>query len=276
MLVLNEREFLRAVSFVRDNYGINLEKKYALVQARLALDIEHKGYSSFAEYFDVVFANPHGAESQSMIDKISTNHTFFFREPRCFEHMKNVAVPAFVRQGIRHICIWSAASSSGQECYTIAMILDDLLKSRYGGVSFSILGTDVNSVVLKTAAEGIYPAAEIQKIPPSFQKRYCVRRQDGDYEISPALKSLISWKKVNLIEPLRGIFRYHLLFCRNVMIYFDAATKEDLAKRLHKAIFNDGYLYLGSTETVDPARKYFTYISPSVFARKQASADEKR
>ena len=275
MLVLNDHEFLRAVDFVRNHYGINLEKKYALVQARLALDIEHKGYPSFRKYFDEVFSNPHGVEAQSMIDKISTNHTFFFRENFWFEHMRDAAVPALVDSGVKHLSIWSAAASTGQECYSIAMVLDDLLEDRYSGVSFSILGTDINTEVLRRAAAGVYTRAEIQKIPPHFQKRYCRRRQDGDYEIVPKLRSLVSWRRINLAEPFKGVFRCHLLFCRNVMIYFDAEAKAALVRRLYHVVADGGYLYLGSAETIDRERKYFTYVSPSVFSRNRGTGCER-
>ncbi len=274
MIPLDDHEFYRAVEYVRAHYGINLEKKMALVQARLSLDIERKGYRSFKEYFDKVFAAPQSLEAQQMIDKISTNHTFFFREPSCFEHMKKAALPELLKRGTKQISIWSAAASTGQECYSIAMLLDDYLRMHKTEASFRIVGTDINSQVLRTAADGVYPQSEFFKIPSLYRSRYCIQRSDGFFEICADLKSRISWHKNNLVDPKNAVFRYHLIFCRNVMIYFDAPTKQRLMQRLHRAIYDDGYLYLGGTETVDPGRKYFTYISPSIFLKNKVTQYE--
>lgn len=268
MISLNECEFHRVVEFVKLHYGINLEKKYALVQARLALEIEREGYTSFRTYFDEVFAAPNGAAAQAMIDKLSTNHTFFFREPASFDHLVQSAFPEFVRRGLRHVLIWSAAASTGQECYTIAMLLDEYCRTSGADISFSVVGSDINSQVLKTAAAGVYSAAELARIPSRLHSRCCLLRDNGSFAVAPEIKARVSWRRNNLVGPLSLVYRYHVIFCRNVMIYFDAATKQKLTQSLHRAMYEKGLLYIGNTETIDSTRRFFSSISPSVFLRK--------
>lgn len=266
MISLNEPEFRQIVEFVKAEYGINLEKKFALVQARLSLDIERKGYRSFKEYFAKIIANPGSPECQHMIDSLSTNHTFFFREPASFDHMKSEALPELIQNGVKNIRIWSAAASTGQEIYTIAMILDDAL-SLHRGVTFQITGSDINQEVLQTAREAVYPVGELAKIPSCFHARYCVKRDKDTFEIARHLRDKVSLHRRNLALPFGAIYKFHLIFCRNVMIYFGREAKERLTKELHRAIYPGGYLYVGGTETVDPERRFFRYVKPSVFAR---------
>ena len=275
MLVLGDREFARIADFVRENYGINLTKKIALIQGRLALDIERRGYPSFKAYFDEVIAHPGGTECQHLIDKLSTNHTFFFREPDCLEHMCRTAVPELVKKGVTQIDVWCAAAASGQECYTVAMVLAEALLL-HRGVSYHILGSDINSEVLKKAAAGIYANAELQHIPPRFHKRYCRPVDDGHFEIVPALKERISWQQINLVKPPRTMKPQHLIFCRNVMIYFEPDVKEALTAELYRLVRDGGFVYIGNTETLDMKRTRFCYLGPSVFAKKEQSREIKQ
>ena len=266
MINLTEQEFHLIETFVRKNYGINLEKKSALVQARLSLDIERKGYSSFQEYYSKIVSDPTGPECQHMIDKISTNHTFFFREPASFDHMRNVVVPALIRGGVKDIKVWSAAASTGQEIYTIAMLLDDML-SLHQDVTFHITGSDINQEVLNTARDAVYPDDELKHIPSIFHARYCNRNGDGTFAISPKLKKNVSLFKKNLALPFGVMSRYHMVFCRNVMIYFKNDTKQQMTSELHRVIYPGGFLYVGCTETVDSTKRLFQYVKTSVFAR---------
>lgn len=269
MLTLSDRQFQRIVCFVRDRYGINLIKKRALIQGRLALDIQRRGFSSFDAYFDDVIAHPGGAECQRMIDKLSTNHTFFFREPDCLAHMRDVAVPAFARSGVRRLDIWCAASSTGQECYSIAMTLEDALHSL--DMSYRILGSDINDQALAVAQAGVYDIRELAGIPEKYVKRFCVPRDERSFEISRALMERVTWKQINLAQPLRFFQNasFHLIFCRNVMIYFDASLKEAITDELHRIVRGDGFVYVGGTETLDMKRTRFQYLRPSVFEKRR-------
>lgn len=269
MITLDEKEFHRVVVFVRDRYGINLEKKFALVQARLSLDIERKGFTSFKEYFDSIFSDPKSLECQNMIDKLSTNHTFFFRETACIEHMRRSAIPEMLKDGVSNFLIWCAASSSGQECYSIAMVLEDMLSLSPGLFSYSITGSDINTQVLSKARAGVYPLPELDKIPLSYQKRFCRIRSDGYFEVSDELKRRMFWFRQNLMQPFILSRTYHIIFCRNVMIYFDSDAKKKLVCSLNNVLRSGGYLYLGTTETADSRSDLFTHVAPSVLRRKQ-------
>ena len=266
MICLTEQEFHKIEKFVRDNFGINLEKKFALIQARLSLDIERRGYSSFEEYYQTVASNPHGQECQHMVDKLSTNHTFFFREPVSFDHMSQVALPELIKKGVDEIRVWSAAASTGQEIYSIAMVLDEAL-SLYGKADFVLTGSDINEEALATAENGIYPIAELARIPQKFRQRYCVKHSNGTFEIAPFLRKHVSFHLKNLVRPFGVMQKMHFVYCRNVMIYFKADVKQKLTEELNRVILTGGYLYIGSTETIDPAKRFFKYIKPSVFAK---------
>ncbi len=269
MLAIDDRQFTRVAAFVRETYGIDLSKKRALIQSRLALDIERRGYSSFEQFFDAALRDPAGAECQHMIDKLSTNHTFFFREPACFAHMLSVALPALVARGKKTLHIWCAAAATGQECYTVAMLLEDAL-ARHVGLDYHILGSDINCEVLEIAREGAYPASELANIPDGFQSRFC-RKQGERFSVAPALKERIVWKQQNLLPPLNGFGAraFDLIFCRNVMIYFAPAVKEALTSELYRIVDDGGFVYVGSTETLDMKRTRFLYRQPSVFEKRQ-------
>lgn len=267
LLTLNDRDFERIVRFVRENYGIELGKKRALIQGRMGLDIERRGFASFTQYLDAVLARPAGLECQHMIDKLSTNHTFFFREPGCFTHMRDVAVPALVRAGATRIDVWCAAVSTGQECYAAAMTLDEAL-APYPRATYRILGSDVNTEVLAVARRGVYDAAQLEAIPKRYHSRYLRVREDGSFEIAERLREHIEWRRVNLVRSLAAIPQQHLVLCRNVMIYFAPDTKDALCAELHRITRDGGYVYVGSTETLDMKRMRFRYVEPSVFAKK--------
>ncbi len=269
MITLDEKEFRRIVVFVRDRYGINLEKKFALVQARLSLDIERRGFGSFKDYFDKIFSDPKSIECQCMIDKLSTNHTFFFRETGCINHMRRTAIPEMLKDGVNNFMIWCAASSSGQECYSVAMVLEDMLSLSPGRFSYSIMGSDINTQVLAAARAGVYPIAELEKIPSSYQKRFCRIRSDGFFEVSDELKRRMFWFRQNLMQPFTLSRTYHIIFCRNVMIYFAPEAKKKLIYSLNKVLRTGGYLYLGTTETADSHSELFTHVAPSILRRKQ-------
>lgn len=268
MLTVSDGDFSRIVDFVRENYGINLKKKRSLIQSRLALDVERRGYTSFGHYLDDIFAHPNSPECQHMIDRLSTNHTFFFREPSSLEHLRDVAVPALIARGVKHILIWCAAAASGQECYSIAMMMEAALYLRKD-VSYHILASDINTDVLKVGERGVYPLAEMENIPSVFRRLYCKPLDDSSFEIAPELKDNISWQKINLVKPLDAVPQQHVIFCRNVMIYFEPDTKDALASELHRLLLDGGYVYVGNTETLDKSRTRFDYICPAVFEKKE-------
>lgn len=264
---LTEREFVRLVKFVREKFGINLEKKRELIEARLSYDINTRGFHSYTQYLDCVTGDPLGKECQNMIDRLSTNYTFFFRESTCLQHLKKVVVPELLQRGEKTIRIWSAAASSGQECYTIAMVMEDALALQAEGVTYSILGTDINGQMLEMAQRGVYPVAESKNIPQTYQRRYCRTVDAEHFEITEKLRNHIRWKRQNLMESFCIAQPFHVVFCRNVMFYFAPETRALLIGSLGDAVRPGGYLYIGTTESLAAQSKLFRYVAPSIYRK---------
>ena len=268
---MTDAEFSRLVTFVRDGYGINLEKKRELVESRLAFHLTQLGCPSYSQYLSAAEAAPDGPECREMIDRLSTNHTYFFREMDAVRDFIDVAAPAaFARTGV--VSVWCAAASTGQECWTLAMELDSFVQLRSPSSRYSILATDVSCKALKTGEKGVYAASELEKIPVRFQSR-CTRHAGASaFEIAPELRTHISWRRFNLMDNFAFPALFDAVFCRNVMFYFNVSTRETLLPKLSSVLKPGGRLYVGVTETVDRERRYFDYLAPSIYRKKGASA----
>lgn len=266
-LPISDAEFNQLVTFVRDRYGINLEKKRELVISRLSFHISTRGYHSYAEYLREVTANPDGDECQRMIDRLSTNHTYFFRETECLRHFTTKALPELLKQRVDPLRIWCAAASSGQECYTIAMELKAALSLRAPATDFTILATDVNDEVLAVGERGVYAAKELDGIPEAYRRIYTRSAGKDGFEIEPALRRHVAWKRKNLMEPFVFQHRFDAIFCRNVMFYFRPETRDELMPKFSAALKPGGCFYVGVTESIDRHRRYFSYIAPSIYQK---------
>lgn len=269
--MMTDSEFSRLVAFVKNGYGIDLAKKRELVESRLSLHISKLGCASYTKYLDSVTRGPEGAECRAMIDRLSTNHTYFFREMDAIRDFIDRAVPEILARPAGEIRIWCAAASSGQECWTLAMELGACLQLRVPLANYSILATDVSERALARGEKGIYPLAELEKIPVRFS-RSCTRRVDGEhFEIAPELRPHVEWQRLNLMEPFSFTRAFDAVFCRNVMFYFDNNTRAALLPKLGSSLCPGGRLYVGVTETIDRERRYFDYLAPSIYRKKGAS-----
>ena len=267
LLSLSETEFMQLVAFVRDRYGINLEKKRELVISRLSFHIHSRGYRSYGEYLREVTSNPDGDECQRMIDRLSTNHTYFFREMECLKHFIGKALPQLVREGTNPVRIWCAAASSGQECYTIAMEMKAALSFCSPSTNFTILATDVNSEVLAAGERGVYPEKELANIPERHRRLYTKSAGSGRFEIAESLRRHVVWDHRNLMDPFSFPYGFDAVFCRNVMFYFKPETREALVPKFCAVLKPGGCFYVGVTESVDRHRRYFSYIAPSIYRK---------
>ncbi len=184
-------------------------------------------------------------------DALMTNESFFFRDGKPFEQFRQVVLPRLLasRAQQRHCRIWSAACSTGQEPYTLAMILKEEA-AKLGGWKFEIVGTDISQDALSRARDGIYTQFEVQRgLPIQLLVKYF--KQDGDkWQIAPDLRAMVQYREFNLLEDLGVLGRFDVVFCRNVLIYFDQTTKSSILERISRILFNDGLLYLGGAETV--------------------------
>ena len=270
---LTKAEYALFRDLVYQHAGINLgDQKMHLVRARLGKRMREGGFKSYREYYNFVKGDTSGQELTILIDLISTNTTYLFREPRHFDFLRKTTEEWIRDKRRKHhpIRIWSAGCSSGDEPYTIAMVMDDLAR-RHSGLEFKILATDISTRVLAKAREGIFEAQRVAKVPAAFKKRYLVpAREMGDnyFQIHPDLRRLVRFARLNLMDqrfPFRS--KIDIIFCRNVMIYFDRPTQERLVARFSAVLADGGYLLIGHSESLNNVRHPLTYVMPTIYRK---------
>ena len=258
--VLTREDFRTIARIMREEAGIALpESKATLVYSRLAKRLRTLGLGSFAEYCELVESQQGGAERQEMLGALTTNVTRFFREPHHFEHLRSRILPplmAHARSGGR-VRLWSAACSSGQEPYSIALAVLALLPEA-PRFDIRILATDIDRTMLATGRAGLYEASEIAAVPPELRERWFepANNNSPKFRIAEAARSLVAFRPLNLIGtwPMRG--RFNAIFCRNVVIYFDDETQKQVWARMVPLLEEGGALYIGHSERVSgPAER---------------------
>lgn len=252
--------FEKLSEFIYDTCGIKMPpSKSTMLEARLIRRMRALGLSSFHEYCRYLFS-PEGREHElvHMIDAVTTNKTDFFREPQHFDYLVDEAIPKLIGStgaGIRRpLMVWSAACSSGEEPYTLAMILQDITRTRRD-FSFMVLATDISTKVLEKARQAIYDEERIMPVPMEYRKRYLLRSkktQSKDVRIIPDLRAKVRFRWLNFMNDDFGLReKMDIIFCRNVLIYFDRPTQEKVVKRLCMHLAHGGYLFTGHSETLN-------------------------
>jgi len=206
-----------------------------------------------------------------LIDSLTTNHTSFLRERAHFEVLAHAAREEF--PNIRTLEIWSAACSSGEEPYSISMCLADALR-RAGGKAFRILATDISTRVLALARRAVYPAERFRELPEAWRRAYLLRGEGecrGFYKIKPEIAQPVDFQRLNLIEPFQDKRLFHVIFCRNVMMYFDKPTQQDIVQRLSRRIELGGYLFVGHSESLTGVEHELRYVRPAVYRKEKSS-----
>lgn len=269
MLKLTDNDFIRLVEFIKTNYGINLEKKRVLIEGRLTGIVSSSGFDNFTDYINYALSDSSGKETIRLVNKLTTNHTFFMREPEHFKFLESTVLP-YIESSVRDkdARIWCAASSTGQEPYTIAMTIDEYFGGRKAGWDTTILATDLDTDVLRTAKAGIYSKDMLEGLPPKWVDNY-FKRIDGDnYQVIDRIRNEVVFKKFNLMDPIVCKKPFDLISCRNVMIYFDAQTKNALIERFYDVTKKGGYLFIGHAENVSRDTRY-SYIKPAIYRREK-------
>ena len=267
--MITEQEFRRIAVFVKQKYGIDLTGKQVLVNGRMENYLLRNGYSGYDEYMTKVERNPKGEEARNLINVLTTNHTYFMRE---FEHMdylkKNVLPQIKAKEAARKdVRIWSAASSTREEPYTIAMVLKDFFGMDHSGWDTRVLATDLSTKVLQQAQRGKYLKEQIDPLPENWKRRYFKRLNGLEYQAAPELKKEVIFRQFNLMNPFPFRKKFHVVFMRNVMIYFDDATKQELLRKVYDYLEPGGYLFVGTTESIDRKGNNFQYIEPSIYRK---------
>lgn len=269
---ISKRNFERLARFIYDYSGIKMPPtKLTMLEGRLRRRLRATGKPNFDAYCDYLFKQD-GLDHEAiyLIDAVTTNKTDFFREPNHFTFLTKQALPDLARQGVRTVRAWSSACSTGAEPYTMAIVLSEFIGERTD-LNYTILATDLSTEVLQVAQRGIYPAEMIDPVPPDLRQRYVMRavaRDRRDVRIVPRLRSKIAFARLNLMDEKYGIGDpVHLIFCRNVMIYFDKETQAAVLSRLCECLAPGGYLFIGHSESVAGFSLPLRTVANTVFQR---------
>ena len=269
MIQITPKEFQELSGYIKEMYGIHLkEEKTALLIGRLAHGMQQKGFRSFKEYFEYVASDRSGAAASELANKISTNHTFFMREAEHFHYFRDRVLPNLAdRARDKDLRIWCAGCSSGQESYTLAMILEDYFAGSPGWDK-KLLATDLSTKVLEQAVRGEYDAEQAAALPQQWRTRYMARGPAGTIAVGEKIKSEVIYRKFNLMEPRFPFKRkFHTIFCRNVMIYFDNPTKEALVRKFWEHTEPGGYLFVSQSESFNRETMPYKYVRPGVYRK---------
>lgn len=266
---IEDRDFHRLRTYMQQNYGINLEKKRTLIEGRLVNSIAAAGFDSFHDYIEDILSDTTGKKTDQLLTKLTTNYTYFMREETHYKFMVNVALPELTSKIKDHdLRIWSAGCSSGEEPYTTAMVLDNYFGIQKREWDSTILATDISPRVLEHAAVGVYPGEHLEKLPDPWKKRYFKNLGEDRFEISKSIKNEVVFGEFNLMDNFSRFKRkFHIIFCRNVMIYFDTPTKAALSKKFYDAIVPGGYLFIGLSETLSGIFNGFEQVSPGIYKK---------
>lgn len=268
--MMTEQEFMRIALFLKRKYGIDMERKKAIVEGRLENYVKSEGWLNYSQYMDAVEKDISGTLEKKLVDLLSTNHTYFMRESEHFDFMKKEILPWLKEKESksRDLRIWCAASSSGEEPYTIAMVLMDFFGLEHHQWDTQVLATDVSTEILKQAIKGVYTKEQISPLPEHWKRRFFRNIVGTDqYKVTEELKKEVLFRKFNLMDPFPFRRKMHVIFLRNVMIYFDDITKQRLLQKIYESLEPGGYLFLGKTETLNRDNVPFHLVTPSVFRK---------
>ncbi|MCL2704525.1 MAG: protein-glutamate O-methyltransferase CheR [Defluviitaleaceae bacterium] len=265
---LSDKEFNQIRDFLKKNYGISLsDEKKGLVYSRLRTRVSGMGMN-FSEYYNYLIKDKTGGEEQFFINALSTNHTFFWREPDHFEYFRDHVMPWLEQTAKdKDARVWCAASSSGEEPYTLQIILHEYFKDKPGW-NISILATDVSEKVLDKAVHGVYSNESVAVLPERWRKAYFKKYDAESMQVADEIRRLVTYRKFNLMDerlPFKKPF--HVIFCRNVMIYFDNDSQAALVNRFYDKTVDGGFLFIGHAESLNHTNSKYKYLMPSAYRR---------
>jgi Methylase of chemotaxis methyl-accepting proteins len=265
MVAISDAVFRKFARLLHERAGIHLsEQKKMMLATRLNKRLQHFGLRSFNQYFTLLNDPAHPDEMQVMIDHLTTNETYFFREPAHFDFLESL----LRRERREQWRIWCAASSSGEEVYSLAMVLDDVV----GTGHWFVLGSDISTRMLAQARRGVYPEEDNATIPQRLLKKYCLKgvgAQAGSFAINRRLKQGIEFRQINLTALLPPLGQFDLIFIRNVMIYFNQPTKHEVVKRVLGQLKPGGYIITSHSETLHGITSELAMVKPSIYQKQR-------
>jgi chemotaxis protein methyltransferase CheR len=263
---LAPQEFEQIRQLAYRTFGLDLKQgKEELVAARLRRLVRHGGFHSFQEYYRHVVSDHTGEALARMIDALATNHTSFLREPDHFDFLRQEILPTLAARS--RVEIWSAACSTGEEVWTLAFLLNDVLPAS----KIDVLATDISNKALGYAERAVYPVERCGGIPPQWLSKYFVPEGSPAkaYSVAPRVRSQARFRRVNLVEGFSWPQPFPVIFCRNVMIYFDRNTQEQVVKRIAECLEPGGYLFVGHAESLTRISHDLEYVRPAVYRKKK-------
>ncbi|MCM1149743.1 MAG: protein-glutamate O-methyltransferase CheR [Butyricicoccus sp.] len=265
-MTISDADFTRLVRFIQSNYGIDLTQKRQLITGRLSTAIKQKGYRSFGDFVNHLLQTQDNDEITLLLDKLTTNYTFFMREKEHLDYFCSNIIPEIVRRHQRDktLAIWSAGCSSGEEPYNITMFLFDYLGTQAGQWDTRLLATDISNRAMTAAKKGVYELPDT--IPNDWKRKYFTKLPGGQYQVTKAVRDNVIFQPFNLMDPIKFRRKFDVIFCRNVMIYFDQPTKDALVDRFYDATVPGGYLLISKSENLSANAKY-RRLAPSTFQK---------
>jgi chemotaxis protein methyltransferase CheR len=261
---MSDAEFVQFQRFIHEAAGISLgDPKKAMVAARLAGRVHSCGSKSYGEYLRLLKGGGAPLELQTAVDLLTTNETYFFREPKHFDFLREILSE---EGGARALRVWSAAGSTGEEAYSIAMLLEDCLP----GSPWEVVASDISARVLERARTGHYSIARTNHVPPGYLRRFCLSGrgpQAGTLLIERSLRNRVRFLQVNLNTTLPQLGQFDVVFLRNVLIYFDTRTKQQVVRRVLETLKPGGWLFIGHTETLSGVCDTLERVSPAIFRK---------
>lgn len=269
MQTLSDVEFHKLCYFTKKNYGIDLSNKRIMVESRLYNYLISKGYQDFPHFYNCLVNDSTGTEAASLVNRLTTNYTFFMREADNFRYFRDTLVPHLAATvPDRDLRIWSASCSSGEEPYTLAMILSDYFGQNGLFWDTRILATDISSQVLEIAVKASYKEEQLKDLPPTWKLKYFEPASKGYRRLIPSIRQGVIFRKFNLMEnyfPFKQ--KFHLILCRNVMIYFDDETRVRLINRFYDLTEPGGHLIIGLSESINRKETKYKFVMPAVYRK---------
>lgn len=259
---LAQREFQQIRDLAYRTFGLDLKPgKEELVSARLQRLVRGGGFRSYRDYCHHVLGDPTGESLLALIDALATNHTAFLREPDHFDFLRDKVLPALARR--ESLDVWSAACSTGEEIWTLAFLLRDALPSSH----IRLVGSDISRKALAQAARAVYLADRVNGLSPAWIKGYFAPEAGPhkSYRVKPEIRALAAFQRMNLIEPITWSKQFPIIFCRNVMIYFDRPTQQRVISNLVRSLEPGGYLFVGHAESFTGIEHRLEYVRPAVY-----------
>lgn len=272
---LSPAQFKRISSFMEKTTGIKMpDSKRTMIQARLANRLKTLNFSNYEEYIDYVFSNDETTNDEivMMIDLLTTNLTHFFREKTHFDFMSNTVLHHLAQSKISHPQIWSAGCSSGEEPYTLSIVMHEFMSKNHGLFSdYSILATDISTRILTQAVDAIYPLDIVEKLPYDIKHKYFLKSKNPEKpvaKVKPEVRQKIHFERLNFMDNIYNVRpKKHIIFCRNVLIYFDKPTQLEVIRKLVDCLEVGGFLFLGHSETIFGGNLPLKTVSTTVFQK---------